>query len=113
MRQHTVHILRFAAALLVLLLSAAGAVRATQEQCSAHELLLRCLAATHDPEFCTQPAAYAAPDAPDASLPFRPRDTEPAFLDTAAGEVLLPPDVLVWPVPSATYVTRSGTDHVS
>ena len=104
MRQHTVHILRFAAALLVLLLSAAGAVRATQEQCSAHELLLRCLAATHDPEFCTQPAAYAAPDAPDASLP---------FLDTAAGEVLLPPDVLVWPVPSATYVTRSGTDHVS
>lgn len=96
--------------LLLLLLSTTGTVQGTRHQCGAHELLLRCLAATHDPDFCTQPVAYAPLDAPDAALPFRPRDAVPLELDVAPAPAPAPP-ALAWTRPVA--VTRASTDNVS
>ena len=96
--------------LLLLLLSTTGTVQGTRHQCGAHELLLRCLAATHDPDFCTQPVAYAPLDAPDAALPFRPRDVVPLELDVAPAPAPAPP-ALAWTPPVA--VTRASTDNVS
>lgn len=95
--------------LMFLLLAVAGTVQGTRHQCGAHELLLRCLAATRDPDFCTQPAEYAAPDAPDAARPFRPRDTAPLVLDPAP-----PPATaaLAW-ARAAAGVARASTDRVS
>ena len=42
--------------------------------CWAHEPMLQCLLAVGDIEYCTQPEEYAAPDTPNADLPFRLRD---------------------------------------
>lgn len=95
--------------LLLLLFSVADTAQGARQQCGAHELLLRCLAATHDAAFCTQPAEYAALDAPDAALPFRPRDLEPVELDVALPQP--PAAARAWAL--AAVVASASTDNVS